>query len=77
MRKVKVEGNLTNSLDAKQAARLADAGQNQVYAAIYRGALKVERKDGKILICRDSFEQWRKRLETRRALRAEEQQSKG
>jgi glutamate 5-kinase len=72
----KVEGNLTNQLDAKQAAREADAGQNQVYAAIYRGVLKTERKDGRILICRESFEKWRKRLETRRALRSEEQQTK-
>jgi Helix-turn-helix domain len=69
-----VEGNLTNALDAKEAARLADAGQNQVYAAIYRGVLKTERKEGRVLILRDSFERWRRRLETRRALRAEEQE---
>ena len=63
---------MTNVLDAKQAAREADAAQNQIYNAIYSGVLKTERKDGRILIYRESFEKWRKRLETRRALRAEE-----
>lgn len=65
---------MADVLDAKQAAREADAAQNQIYNAIYSGALRFERKKGRVLIFRSSFEQWRRRLEMRRALRAETEQ---
>lgn len=64
-------------LDVKTASIEANAIAQQVYLAVRLGVLESKRKGNRVFIVRDSFERWRKRLETRRALRAEEQQGKG
>ena len=58
----------------RQAAIEANAYDATVYWAISRGYLQVRREGGRTFILRDSFERWRKRLEDRRRIRAEEQE---
>lgn len=56
----------------RQAAIEAGAYEATVYWAISKGYLQVRRERGRVFILRDSFEAWRKRLEDRRRIRAEE-----
>jgi hypothetical protein len=65
---------VSDVLEVKQAAILANAHQSQVYLAMRCGVLESKRKGNRVFIVRGSFEKWRKRLETRRALRAETEQ---
>ena len=59
-------------LSVKAAAQEADAHAAQVFMAIRRGVLRARKEAGRTLILRDSFSQWKRRLETKRAIRREE-----
>lgn len=61
-------------MEAKQAAIEAKAATQQVYLAIRVGTLRATRKGGRVFVHRDSFEKWRKRLEDKRRIRAEEEE---
>ena len=58
----------------RQAAIEAQAYETTVYWAISKGYLRVRREGGRVFILRDSFDAWRKRLEDKRRIRAEEQE---
>jgi hypothetical protein len=64
--------NQSEVLSVKAAAREADTHAAQVFMAIRRGLLRVRKQGGRTLILRDSFSDWKRRLETKRALRREE-----
>ena len=59
-------------LSVKAAAREADAHAAQLFMAIRRGHLHVRKEGGRTLVLRESFVQWKRRLEMKRALRREE-----
>jgi hypothetical protein len=65
-----------NTIEVKQAAILANAHAAQVYLAIRCGVLESTREGSRVFIVRESFERWRKRLEMKRKIRAEERQNK-
>ena len=64
--------NQTEVLSVKAAAREADTHAAQVFMAIRRGLLQVRKQGGRTLVLRDSFLQWKRRLDVKRALRREE-----
>jgi hypothetical protein len=59
----------TEAIGVREAAQEADAYPQQVYAAIAGGKLKAERlENGQWRISRSSFNEWKRRLQTRREL---------
>jgi len=62
---------MTDTLSPKQAALEAQVHGAQIFQAIKRGTLRVRRSKGRTLVIRESFNAWKRRLETRRALREE------
>jgi len=62
-----------DTLSVKEAALLANAHSANIYLAITRGLLKAQRRNNRIVVCRDSFEAYRKRLEAKRQIRHEEE----
>lgn len=63
----------TGLITTKQAAFEAGVHGAQIFAAINKGFLRVRRSKGRTLVTRESFDNYKRRLETKRALRAEEQ----
>jgi hypothetical protein len=59
-------------LSVSEAMREAGVFSQQVYAAISGGRLKAVRNSGRWQISQTSFNEWKKRLETRRGLAASE-----
>lgn len=65
------------TISAKEAAMLAGVHSTAIYRAIETGHVRVIRSAGQVRILRESFEDWRKRLEIRRELRKQEQEVVG
>jgi excisionase family DNA binding protein len=65
------------TISPKEAAMLAGVHSIHVYAAIQRGLLRARKSRGRVLIQRDSFEGWRKRLEIKRDIRKQERELLG
>jgi hypothetical protein len=59
-------------ISAKAAAIRAEVHSGAIFSAIKRGRIRVVRKEGRVFLERSSFEGWLKRLQTRRAISAEE-----
>lgn len=59
-------------LSVREAAILANAHSANIYLAITRGLLKAHRQNKRIVVSRESFEAYRKRLEAKRQIRQEE-----
>ena len=59
-------------ISTKQAAFEADVHGAQIFDAIRKGFLRVHRFSGRTLVTRESFNRYKRRLETKRALRVEE-----
>ena len=70
MRKVEV-------LEPKRAAIEAETHTQQIYEAIGKKLLAVERRRGRVYITRQSFERWKSNLQARRRMRIEERQAQG
>jgi len=62
------------TISPKKAAISARVHSTAIYRAIEDGHLRVVRSKGRVCIIRESFENWRRRLETRRKLRKQEQE---
>jgi len=62
-----------DTLSVKEAAILANAHSANIYLAITRGLLKAHRENKRIVIAKDSFEAYRKRLEAKRQIRQDEE----
>ena len=62
-------------LQPKQVAIEAGVFTQQVYQAIAKKLLAVERRQGRVFIRRDSFERWKSNLQARRRMRVEEKQA--
>lgn len=62
------------TLSPKEAAMLAGVHSTAIYRAAEAGHVRVIRSAGRVRIFRESFEQWRSRLETRRNLRQRERE---
>jgi hypothetical protein len=60
------------TISAKQAATCADTHDQAIRRAVNRGLIQGYRKGRRLLIVKDSFDEWRRRLETRRELRQRE-----
>ena len=63
-------------ITTKQAAFEAGVHGAQIFDAIRKGFLRVRRSKGRTLVTRDSFTSYKQRLETKRALREEEQRER-
>jgi excisionase family DNA binding protein len=61
-------------LDVREAAEEARVLSAYIYWAIAQGTLKAQREGRRVFIPRNSFEQWKSRLDTRRKIREEEKQ---
>lgn len=59
----------------RDAAIAAKTYGTVVYWAVEKGYLEARREGNRIYILRESFERWRKRLEQKRRIRAEEMES--
>jgi len=60
------------TISFKKAAMDANVHDQAIRRAVNRGLIKACRERGRVLIIKDSFDEWRKRLEIRRELRQRE-----
>jgi len=66
----------TKLLEPKQAAIEAGVFTQQVYDAIAKKLLAVERRRGRVFVRRESFKRWKANLQARRRMRIEEQRTR-
>jgi hypothetical protein len=62
------------TISAKQAASWANTHDQAIRRAVKRGLIQGRKEGGRLLIVKESFENWRRRLEIRRELRLSEHQ---
>jgi len=66
-----------NFLNVREAAEEAQVYSAYIYWAIKKGVLQIERQGHRIFIPRESFDSWKKHLETRREILKEEKKLRG